>query len=219
MSRALIFVNGQIKDIESVRQLLLPYDVVIAADGGTRHALSLDLMPSVIIGDLDSLSRDDRKRVEKAGVKKFESPVDKDETDFELALQYAVGAGHHRILVIAALGGRFDQSIGNLSLLGDPALANLDVRADDGVEEVLFIRKACRLRGKAGDLVSLIPWGGGAAGVVTDGLRWPLQEEELLAHRTRGISNEMLGETASISLRSGLLLVIHRRQKDEEVTR
>lgn len=218
MSRALIFVNGQVGDLGSIRQLLLPYDVVIAADGGTRHALSLGLVPSVIIGDLDSLSREDRRVIGKARTKTFESPRDKDETDFELALRYAVGAGHQRILVIAALGGRLDQSIGNLTLLSDPALAGLDVRAEDGVEELLFTRKTCRLRGKPGDLVSLIPWDGEAGGVFTDGLRWPLQDEVLLPHKTRGISNEMLGESATVTLRSGLLLVVHRRQIVEKVS-
>jgi thiamine pyrophosphokinase len=47
--------------------------------------------------------------------------------------------------------------------------------------------------------------------VTTDGLRWPLAGEILHAERTRGISNEMLGETAAVSLQSGLLLVVHRR--------
>jgi thiamine pyrophosphokinase len=212
MSRALIFVNGFISNLQSVRRLILPYDVVIAADGGTPHVLALGLVPSVLIGDLDSLSSENRRAIEMAGTKIFQSPPDKNETDFELALNYTVGAGHQKILVIAALGGRIDQTIGNLVLLTDPSLAGLDIRVDDGVDELIFTRHICRLRGKPRDLISLIPWGGEVNGVTTVGLRWPLGGETLLSHKTRGISNELLDVAASVVIQSGLLLVVHHRQ-------
>jgi thiamine pyrophosphokinase len=57
----------------------------------------------------------------------------------------------------------------------------------------------------------LIPWGSPAEGVTTEALRWPLRGETLYPDKTRGISNEMLSETASVAVRSGLLLIIHRR--------
>jgi len=211
MSRALIFVNGQVPNLDAVRKLLLPYDVVIAADGGSRHVLSLGLSPTFLIGDLDSLSSEDQHEIKKAGTKILKFPRDKNETDFELALNYAVSAGHRRILVIAALGGRTDQTIGNLCLLTNPAFAGLDIRADDGVEELIFTCKACRFTGKPGDLVSLIPWGGEVTGVTTAGLRWSLDGDTLLPYKTRGISNEMLGDAASVAVKSGLVLISHQR--------
>ncbi|MDP2993680.1 MAG: hypothetical protein Q8N46_00995, partial [Anaerolineales bacterium] len=58
-----------------------------------------------------------------------------------------------------------------------------------------------------------IPWGGEVTGVVTDGLRWPLRGETLYPYKTRGISNELLGETASVSLKSGLLIIVHSRRQ------
>jgi thiamine pyrophosphokinase len=213
MSRALIFVNGELLDLESARTLVCPGDALLAADGGTRHILALGLRPSVVMGDLDSVMDDERHRLEEACVRILQYPSDKDETDLELALRYAVQAGHREILVVAALGGRLDQTLGNLSLLTDPALAGVDVRLDDGVEEAFFVRDSCEVRGSPGDIVSLIPWGGEVAGVITDNLRWPLRGEILHPHQTRGISNELLGESAAIHLKSGLLLVIHRRQK------
>ncbi len=120
-------------------------------------------------------------------------------------------AGHAKSLVIGALGGRLDQTLGNLSLLSDPRLSTYDIRLDDGVEEAFFTRSRCEIRGRPGEIVSLIPWGAEVTGISTEGLRWPLQSETLFPDRTRGISNEMLGETASISVEAGLLLVVHRR--------
>ena len=48
-------------------------------------------------------------------------------------------------------------------------------------------------------------------GVLTEHLRWPLRRETLYPDKTRGVSNELLDETASIAIEDGLLLVVHRR--------
>ncbi len=209
MPRVVIFVNGRIPDLEQVRRLLRPTDLIFAADGGTRHALALGLVPSLVIGDLDSVNDDDRRELEAAGTEFQRFPRSKDETDFELALSHAVSAGYTEILVVAALGNRLDQTLGNLALLTDPSLARLDLRLDDGSEEALFARTQTGVEGHPGDIVSLIPWGGPVTGISTVGLRWPLNGETLHPSKTRGLSNELLGETASISLESGLLLVVH----------
>jgi thiamine pyrophosphokinase len=212
LSRAVIFVNGNIADPEQVRRLIRPGDTILAADGGTRHALALGLVPSVVIGDLDSLGADERRKLESAHAELRPHQRDKNETDFELALKYAVDSGFLEILVIAALGGRLDQTLGNLSALTDSSLAGLDTRVDDGVEQAFFIRTRAHIRGIPGEVVSLIPWGAEVTGVTTTGLRWLLQGETLFPDKTRGISNEMDGKSATISLESGLLLVVHRRQ-------
>ena len=140
MPRAVIFVNGRIPDLDQVRKLIRPNDHLIAADGGTRHALALGLLPSLVIGDLDSLNPGDRRKLEAARTEIRIYPRSKDETDFELALNHSVSAGYSEILVVGALGNRLDQTLGNLALLADPSLAGLDVRLDDGEEEAWFVR-------------------------------------------------------------------------------
>ncbi|HSQ40482.1 MAG TPA: thiamine diphosphokinase [Anaerolineales bacterium] len=218
MSRCIIFANGTLPDPDSARRLIRPDDFILAADGGTRHALDLGLTPSIIIGDLDSATSDPSTTLRASlqpltdlGTKLIQRPRDKNETDLELALDYAIQNGYREIVIIAALGGRLDQTLGNLSLLTDPRLSTFDFRLDDGVEQAFFCRDQAQVEGRRGDLVSLIPWGGEVRGVRTDGLRWPLSNETLLPHKTRGISNELLGETASIKIESGLLLIVHRR--------
>jgi thiamine pyrophosphokinase len=212
MSRAIIFANGFLADPGSVRRFISPADLLIAADGGTRHALALGLAPSVILGDLDSLTSELRRSTELSSARILEYPRDKNETDLELAIQYVVNQGCAEIVIVAALGGRFDQTLGNLSLLTSPRLSTFDIRLDDGLEEAFFTRNACQLSGKPGDLVSLLPWGGEVTGICTEGLRWPLHGETLSPYKTRGISNELLGSKARIEIVSGLLLVVHRRQ-------
>lgn len=209
MQRVVIFVNGNIPDIDRVRPLVRPTDLVVAADGGSRHALALGLVPSLVIGDLDSINNSDRIKLEAAGTEIRQFPRSKDETDFELVLNYVISSGFTEILIVAALGNRLDQTLGNLALLADPSLAGLDIRVDDGAEQAWFVRSRARVDGHSGDVVSLVPWGAPVTGVTTTGLRWSLKGEILHPFKTRGLSNELLGESASISFESGLLLVVH----------
>jgi thiamine pyrophosphokinase len=58
----------------------------------------------------------------------------------------------------------------------------------------------------------LIPWGSSAEGVTTEHLRYPLNNETLQSNKSRGISNEMLGDQAAVQLTRGMLIVIHSRK-------
>jgi len=205
--RIIIFANGDLPDLDKARALLRESDFIIAADGGTRHALALGLTPNIIIGDLDSLN------VERLtfNAEIIQSPADKNETDLELAIQHALTLNPEQIIIAAALGGRLDQTLANIALVSNVQRSTSNVRLDDGIEEVFFCHEQTQIKGASGDIVSLIPWQGEVTGIVTTGLKWPLQNEILYPQKTRGISNEMMNDTATIQIKSGLLLIIHRR--------
>jgi thiamine pyrophosphokinase len=187
-------------------------DLVVAADGGARHAENLQLRIDVWVGDGDSVDEALLARLEAAGVEIRRVPVDKDETDAELGLRTALAAGSQRVVILGALGGRrLDHALANVALLEQPALATVDA--------VLFDAQATRvsllagpgardLAGTEGDLVSLIPRGATAHGVTTRNLRYPLRGEDLELGRTRGVSNVRTSAVARVSLESGRLLVI-----------
>ena len=67
------------------------------------------------------------------------------------------------------------------------------------------------LAGAAGDLVSLLPVGGTAEGVTTDGLLYPLADEDLPPGPARGLSNVRMAPAASVSLQGGTLVVVETR--------
>jgi len=212
MQRIIIFANGEIPRLENARFLLQADDYIICADGGARHALELGLTPNLVIGDMDSIDKQQWQKLKDAGVPIELFPRDKNETDLELALDRAIELEPKVLLIIGALGGRLDQTFGNTALLSNARLSAVDVRLDDGVEEIFFCRDQEEVRGRSGDIVSLIPWGNPVQGVQTQGLKWQLHSETLFPERTRGISNEMTSEVASVKIESGLLLVIHRRE-------
>jgi thiamine pyrophosphokinase len=211
MQRIIILANGELPNLEQARTLLRADDYLICADGGTRHAVTLGLTPRLIIGDMDSTEKNILKEFQKANVEIELYHRDKNETDLELAINKAVAINPQEIIIVAALGGRMDQTLANIALLSSVQLSTCNVKLDDGVEEIFFVTNQAQIKGRSGDVVSLIPWGNPVHGVQTKNLKWQLNDEILYPNKTRGISNEMISDTASVKIKSGSLLLIHRR--------
>jgi thiamine pyrophosphokinase len=191
--------------------------VVVAADGGARHAAPLGLHVDAWVGDGDSLEPAALAALEAGGAAIHRVPVEKDATDTELAVELARGTGAERLVIVGAFGGpRLDHALANLSILEGPRLAGLDwVAFDASATRIRLIvapeqdRPAERsFGGRVGDLVTLLPVGGTARGVTTSNLRFPLAAEDLELGRTRGVSNVRTAPEARLRLESGRLLVI-----------
>jgi thiamine pyrophosphokinase len=192
--------------------------VVIAADGGARHAVALGVRPDRWVGDGDSIEPAALEALAAAGVPIERSAAEKDESDTELALMAALDAGAETVTILGALGGvRIDHALANVGLLAHPALVGRQAWLyDEQAARISLLvapdgkgQQASRdLAGRAGDLVSLLPVGEPAQGVTTRGLRYALASEPLVSGRTRGVSNVRTEPVARISLESGRLLVI-----------
>lgn len=208
--RAVIFSNGELQDVEAIRAILTSEDYLIAVDGGLKHFEQFALRPHLLIGDMDSVKPARLRKLRNHPIEILRYPADKDETDLELAVLAALGRGFRTILIIAATGGRLDQTLGNLGLLSRFP-ENIAAKLESGSEEVMLCRDRVRIDGQPGDLVSLIAWGMPAKGVTTTGLKFPLNREPLYPDQTRGISNIMLLDHAEIKITQGNLLCIHTR--------
>ena len=149
-------------------------DLVVAADGGANWLAARDVVPSMLVGDMDSVDPTVAEQFRSAGTRLERSPTDKDETDTELAVAAALDAGADDLVVLAALGGlRLDHELANVLLLADRGLRPAQVRLVAGDAQVRAVHAGERLTlaARVGDVVSLLPIGGPVAGVVTDGLR------------------------------------------------
>ena len=187
-------------------------DLVIAADGGSRHCRSLDIQPGVLIGDLDSTDPALVEEWRGVGVEIIQHPEDKDQTDLELALMLAQNRGARKIVVYGAVGGRLDMTFGNLFLPAHPNLTT-PTTLINGAEEVHLMHPGdlLTLVGDPEDLVSLVPIQPGDSIVNTTGFLYPLKNEALEFGLSRGLSNQLTEKRGTIHLESGLLAVIHTR--------
>jgi thiamine pyrophosphokinase len=187
--------------------------LVVAADGGAQRALALGLSPDVIVGDMDSLDGETLAQLQAAGAQVEVYPRAKDATDGELAVRAALDRGAAALVICCALGGRLDQTLGNLFMLATPQLAGAAVLASGGVEVKLVSGEAA-FEGTAGDTLSLLPLGEDALGVTTEGLEYPLRDEPLRAGLARGMSNVFTGARARVVVATGKVLAVHTRQTD-----
>lgn len=205
--RAVVVAHGEA--LPADRAHAASADLLIAADGGALLCSRWDLLPQIVVGDLDSLGVERADALGRTGARVLAFPPDKDESDTELAVRSALEAGADEIVLVAALGGRrVDHELANILLVADPRLAGRirAVRGDTTIS-ALHAGTSRRLGGAPGDLVTLLPLGDVSA-VTTDGLRYPLRGEDLRAGAARGLSNVIERAGASVALGAGTLLVI-----------
>ena len=175
-------------------------DLVIAADEGIDNARSLGIQVDLLVGDLDSASpaaRSTARAVER-------HPIDKDETDLELALSAALAAGMGSVTVVGTIGGRVDHAIGNMLVVAADRWADLriDLRIDGA--RAWVVRDRVEVRGTVENLVSLLAVGGQATGVTTTGLAWALTDGVLEPGVGLGLSNRMAASMATVAVSSGV---------------
>jgi thiamine pyrophosphokinase len=191
--------------------------LVVAADGGARHAARLGVAIDVWVGDGDSLDAEGIAALEAAGVPIERSSEQKDESDTELAVLAALRRGAAGVSIVGGLGGtRIDHTLANIGLLAMRELAGHPAVLIDARSRIGLVRApdptgaAVRLdlSGRTGDSVSLLPMSQDVVGVRTVGLAYPLADEPLPQGPARGLSNIRTSPEAAVIVRRGLLLVV-----------
>ena len=189
-------------------------DYVIAADAGLSYCRDAGVLPDRIVGDFDSVPQDVYRYYYEKVPERFERfPAHKDYTDTELALQMAYERPEEQITILGALGGRVDHTLGNIALLKQTLAEGKQCFLADEKNRVRMICSDTVLR--RNDLlegeISLVAFDGPVTGLTLRGFAYEVTDFTLQAATTRGISNEITRETASIELRDGFLLVIESR--------
>ena len=207
---AVIFAGGTLRPGKAVSIAIASADLILAADSGAAIALQYGLTPTIVVGDLDSLDALPLQQLRERGSQIIQAPIEKDETDTELAVDTAIERGATSITLLGALGGpRFDHTIANIMLLA--GYEKVPIQLVDGPAVCWLLRGpgSSSVEGHPGDLLSLIPLTSEATGVRTNGLYYPLYDETLYFGKPRGVSNVLTREQAGVYLEQGLLLVIH----------
>ena len=184
-------------------------EYVIACDAGVGHALKAGIKPNLLVGDFDTY-----KEALPEGIPVLRAPAEKDDTDTMMAVRYALEQGFERIRICAALGGRLDHSIGNLSAaayvaerLGSCEVYGAKERAILLCNGSISLSKHPNTERKK-EFVSVFSWKEEAKGVSYRGLKYPLENATLTRAFALGISNEFAAEEAVISVKEGILLIL-----------
>ena len=189
-------------------------DLIVAADGGTLALEEWGVLPHAIVGDLDSLGVERAVEYGEHGITVVPYSPEKDESDLELAIDYATEAKADELVLLGILGGaRFDHELANTLLIAADEYRGSRMRAIRGDVTVRALHGGDRLElaGAPGDLVTLLAVRGDAEGVHTHRLRYPLAGETLSFGVARGLSNLVMSAGASVACDRGVLLVIETR--------
>lgn len=181
------------------------FEYVIAVDAGYAHLEACGVKPDMAMGDFDSLG------YKPTGLRVASFPPEKDKSDLELAFDRACALRYDEVMVYGALGQRLDHSIANIQLFAKFSEKGMYVSAVDS-DTIL-----CTLTGPDTlDLpayttgrVSVFSLSDCAQGVTETGMKYALDNDPLTNRTSRGVSNELLGLPATVSVEEGTLLVIY----------
>ena len=188
--------------------------LIICCDGGVRHLRNLSIKPNVIIGDMDSIDSAQLADYTAQGIKIIKFPKNKDFTDTELALDYALSLKPKRIIIWCALGGRIDHALANIFLLLKGQEKGIETSIMDEYCEIFVLDKEYFFINETGKTVSLMALTPKVTGITLSGFVYPLEKDTLKISESRGISNIIRNARAIIKTEKGKLLIIKYRQKD-----
>ena len=205
----------EVQIIAADRLDLPPEDVqIIAADRGLAFCLENGIVPDGVVGDFDSADRSLLDQLDEAGgtlVRTFQP--EKDWTDTELAVDLAMELGWEEAVLLGGSGTRLDHVLGNLQVMELALRKGMRLILADSHNWMWMSDRGFTLSRDAqrGRYVSLIPWGGPVEGLTLRGFHYETDSIRLVTGASRGISNEIDADTASVRFASGTLLVVESR--------
>jgi thiamine pyrophosphokinase len=209
--KGLLVIGGAGPSPVVLRECARGVDLVVAADSGLEPLLAAGLIPSLVVGDMDSLS--DQSLLDGVPPERIlRFPPDKDETDTEIGLRVMTEQGCRDITLAGGGGGRIDHLLGIAALFERPAPPS---RWFTDKEEIHLVEGEREFVGWERSTVSVFPVGPGASRLSSKGLQWPLEGLEF-PRGYGGISNRVTGPRVVIKVGIGKLLVIRSAGDDTE---
>lgn len=209
--RTLIISAGVCKNLDYVKRIIEKYPdiIVMCADGGTKYAKALGIIPDVVVADFDSSEKPmDCKEVIKL-------KPEKDDTDTQHCAELALERGSKEIFLACATGGRIDHMLSNL-LLCEQVYENGGRLYVIDEQNIVMLHSGGQMQFARSELkkyISLIPLDKEIYGVTMKGLKYPLENSTLVRKKVISISNEAVSDSISIEIKSGKALLVFSQDK------
>ncbi|TKH41626.1 thiamine diphosphokinase [Paenibacillus terrae] len=208
--RAIVFSGGHLseKDLQQIQ----PEDFIIGADKGALFLIEHGITPDVSVGDFDSVTSEEKSRVETASRRMLScDPVLKDLTDTELALEIAMNEQAEHVLMLGVTGTRMDHTLANIQVLVRAMQHHIGCAIMDAHNYIELTGSTLEIEPMGYTYTSLIPMTAEVTGIELDGFMYPLHNATLKMGQSRGVSNQLVAPKGTISIESGLLLVVQSK--------
>lgn len=207
----MIIANGDLEYSEKIIGIIREAGLIVCADGGARHLKALHICPHAVIGDFDSALPEDKLYFEEKNIKTISYPSRKNETDTDLCVSWALLNHATDITLLGATGTRLDHTLANVFLLKKLAERGIPARIIDKHNTIHVVTDQIELKGRPGDLLSLLPITEKVAGITIKGLEYPLKDAGMEMGFSLGISNVFKETAAFVSVGEGVLMVIQSK--------
>lgn len=205
ISKCAIVCGARIKNTGWLKDLLISYDFIIAADSGYDHLKKVGIQPHILIGDFDSISSVPEN------VQTIKYPSKKDATDFSLCLEYCFVNGITKVDVYGAWGNRADHSLAAVFTMQQYCYKGMDIQIIGENTTMFIVNDYCKLP-KFDGYISIFALVEAAKGVTLNGFEYPLNDYTLESCSPLGVSNRIIDEYGKISVKDGSLLVVIEKQ-------
>ena len=204
MKNYLISIGGN--STSNVLSIESNFEEIIAVDSGVEHLFKLSLDPTTLIGDLDSISKKSLDEVKKNGVKILAFNSNKDQTDFELALNYLEEAEKSKVYIIGGESGEIDHLISIFLLIPSKSFFE-NIIWLYGDKRIIF-RQKLELNIKKLTKFSIIPLSD-LTNLSIDGAEWNLDNKDIQFGETLTLRNNTNEEQLNIRCDKGVFALIY----------
>lgn len=220
-NRAVIFLNGDEKELSYTRTYINDQTLLVGCDGGTDKIHALGLKPNAVIGDFDSINMLP-KRIKSLpkdyygkemlinDITYVKYPAEKDFLDVELAINFVLSKGLREMILVNTDGNELDHELGVVMILAKRKYRNLDIKIIRPKQKIYIARKKTVIKGVKGSKVSLIPLYGQARVESSSGLKYDPSKHRMSLQHNIGISNELTSKKATLNISRGCFLVVQR---------
>ena len=204
MKNYLISIGGN--STSNVLSIESNFEEIIAVDSGVEHLLKLSLDPTTLIGDLDSISKKSLDELKKSGVKILAFNSKKDQTDFELALNYLEEAEKSKVYIIGGESGEIDHLISIFLLIPSKSFFE-NIIWLYGDKKIIF-RQKLELNIKKLTKFSIIPLTD-LTNLSIDGAEWNLEDKNIQFGETTTLRNVANKDEINVNCDTGVFAFIY----------
>ncbi|KAF2955406.1 thiamine diphosphokinase [Marinitoga sp. 38H-ov] len=202
--KAFIVSGGKPKSsLKFYKNIINESDILIAVDKGIELYKKIDIEPDYLIGDLDSASQESIEWAESNDVEIIKYRPEKDFTDIDLAIDFAIEKNSDNIIISGFLGDRLDHIFGAILLLKK---YNKLITFKEEFLEISKVPKNFEMNVKTGETWSIFSLTEKTEGIYLNGFKYSLKNGTLFFNNPIGISNETVNKTIEISYEKGCLV-------------
>ena len=205
LKKALIVCNGNPPPKSLLSQLWEKTTYHVAADGGANLLLKSKYTPDAVVGDFDSIEPKTREQMPNS---KYLHVPEQDTNDADKAVRHCLKLGFKEIHLLGTDGGRQDQFLSGLEILFKYS-EQARLISWTQLERMEFINQIWEEKIAPGTTISILPVFGGAKGIVTKGLKYALNNHDLIPGKLpSGVSNLVVSNPVSFNIKKGMLLLV-----------